>query len=74
MRYDFSNSRDRREAFIARHGALKTDRSSWITHWTDISKHILPRNGRFFSSDRNRTGADRYNKIYVYFKINYHSV
>ena len=64
MRYDFSNSRDRREAFIARHGALKTDRSSWITHWTDISKHILPRNGRFFSSDRNRTGADRYNKIY----------
>ena len=64
MRYDFSNSRDRREAFIARHGALKTDRSSWITHWTDISKHILPRNGRFFSSDRNRTGSDRYNKIY----------
>lgn len=64
MRYDFSNSRDRREAFIARHGALKTDRSSWVTHWTDISKHILPRNGRFFSSDRNRTGADRYNKIY----------
>lgn len=62
--YDFSSDRDKREAFIARHGALKKDRSSWITHWTDLSKHILPRNGRFFTSDRNRTGADRYNKIY----------
>ena len=62
--YDFSNIRDRREAFIARHGALKKERSSWVTHWGDISKHILPRNGRFFITDRNRTGASRYNKIY----------
>ena len=62
--YNFSKVRDRREAFIARHGALKNERSSWITHWSDISKHILPRNGRFFITDRNRTGSDRYNKIY----------
>ena len=62
--YDFSKVRDRREAFLARRGALKTERSSWISHWSDISKHILPRNGRFFISDRNRTGSDRYNKIY----------
>ena len=62
--YDFSDIRDRREAFIARHGALKKERSSWITHWSDISKHVLPRNGRFFVTDRNRTGASRYNKIY----------
>lgn len=62
--YDFSSDREKREAFISRHGSLKTDRSSWITHWTDISKHVLPRNGRFFSTDRNKTGADRYNKIY----------
>jgi len=62
--YDFSNIRDRREAFLARHGALKNERSSWIAHWTDISKHVMPRNGRFFITDRNRTGAERYNKIY----------
>ena len=62
--YDFSKVRDRREAFLARRGALKTERSSWVSHWSDISKHILPRNGRFFISDRNRTGSDRYNKIY----------
>ena len=62
--YDFSNMRDKRTAFLSRNGALKTERSSWRTHWSDISRHLLPRSGRFFLSDRNRTGSDRYNKIY----------
>ena len=62
--FDFSTVADKRKAFLQRHGALKTERSTWRTHWADISTHLLPRNGRFFISDRNRTGADRYNKIY----------
>jgi len=55
---------DRRTAYMRRNGALKTERSTWITHWSDVTKHILPRNGRFFVSDRNRTGRELYNKIY----------
>jgi hypothetical protein len=62
--YDFSDPKQKRTAFLQRHNALKTDRTTWRSHWQDISKHLLPRNGRFFISDRNKTGASRYNKIY----------
>lgn len=47
----------------ARWSALRSERSSWISHWQDISDHILPRSGRFFISDRNR-GTKRHNAIY----------
>ncbi len=46
-----------------RWSALKNERSSWITHWQEISDYILPRSGRFFISDRNR-GEKRHNNIY----------
>ena len=46
-----------------RHNALKTERDSWRAHWSDLSKHMLPRNGRFFIDDRNR-GDRRHNNIY----------
>lgn len=62
--YDFSKVKDRRTAFLARATALRTERTTWRTHWQDLSRHLLPRNGRFFISDRNRGGASRYNKIY----------
>jgi len=62
--YDFNDIREKRTAFLARYGALKSDRSSWITHWRDISTHILPRNFRAFRTDRNRTGQERYNRIF----------
>lgn len=62
--YDFSKIRDKRTAFLSRAGALKTDRSTWRDHWADISRHVLPRSGRFFIGDRNRSGATKYNKIY----------
>lgn len=62
--YDFSDTREKRTAFTRRNTALKTERTTWRTHWADISRHLLPRNGRFFISDRNKTGSDRYNKIY----------
>lgn len=52
-----------RDQFIARWGALTTERSSWISHWREISDNILPRTGRFLASDRNR-GEKRHNTIY----------
>jgi len=62
--YDFSNVKDKRTAFLNRSGALKTERETWRTHWSDVSRHLLPRSGRFFISDRNKTSESRYNKIY----------
>jgi len=52
-----------RTKLLTRWGALKTERASWMAHWMDLSKYILPMNGRFFRSDRNR-GYKRNNLIY----------
>lgn len=38
--------------------ALKTERTSWITQWQDISKVLLPRSGRFLA-DQNNKGDER---------------
>lgn len=43
--------------------ALTNERSSWVTHWSEISQVTLPRSGRFMLSDRN-LGARRHNSIY----------
>lgn len=34
--------------------ALRGERASWMSHWKDINGVLLPRTGRFFSSDVNR--------------------
>lgn len=52
-----------RQKLQARWGALKTERSSWIDHWREISDYMLPRSGRFLVSDRNR-GERKHNRIY----------
>lgn len=46
-----------------RWAALKTERSSWDSHWSEISENLIPRNGRFVASDRNH-GKRKHNKIY----------
>jgi hypothetical protein len=46
-----------------RWGALKQERSSWMGQWMDVSANLLPVNGRYFISDRNR-GFKRFNTIY----------
>lgn len=51
------------DKMIARHVALINERASWMAHWKDISSFLLPRAGRYFSSDRN-LGAKRTNNIY----------
>lgn len=55
---------DRRKAYERRWTNLVTERTTWVTHWRDLSRHILPRNGRFFIGDRNKSGRERYNAIY----------
>ena len=47
----------------ARWEALKKERSSWMSHWSEISDYLLPRSGRFFVEDRNK-GNKRHKNIY----------
>lgn len=53
-----------RDKLLRRWSMLETERSSWTAHWRDLSEHILPRNGRFFISDRNKGNRDRQNRLY----------
>ena len=53
---------NRRQRILARKSGLWTERSSWITHWREISDYQQPRAGRFVVTDRNR-GDKRTNHI-----------
>ena len=53
----------KRSMYLRRWSALKNERSSWFTHWREISDSVMPRQGRFFVSDRN-VGKKRHNNIY----------
>lgn len=52
----------KRDYLNRRLSGLKTERSTFDSHWKDLSEHIQPRRGRFEISDRNR-GEKRHNKI-----------
>ena len=52
-----------RNQLLNRWGMLKRERASWFSHWQEISRNLLPRQGRFFIEDRNR-GERRHNSIY----------
>lgn len=43
-----------REQCAKRWEALKAERSSWMAHWEQISQVLLPRAGRFLTTDNNR--------------------
>ena len=51
-----------RDYFQRRLGSLKKERSSFITHWKELSEFIQPRRGRFSTSDRNK-GDRRHSSI-----------
>lgn len=51
-----------REPLLLELTALKSDRSTWDPHWKDIILHVLPRHGRWTSSDRN-DGRKRHGAI-----------
>lgn len=52
----------RRQQLLNRWEALKTERSSWLSHWQDLSNYVLPRKSRFLLTDRNR-GTKKNDKI-----------
>lgn len=53
---------NRRQRLLARKSALWLERSSWVSHWKDISEYQQPRAGRFVVTDRNK-GDKRSNSI-----------
>lgn len=46
-----------------RYSALKTERSSYDSHWALLAKNILPRSSRFMATDRNQKGGVQHNAI-----------
>jgi hypothetical protein len=49
--------------YLRRSTALTSERSSWITHWQELSDHLLPRGARFHKTDRNK-GTRRHQNIF----------
>jgi len=61
--YPMRTAQEKRTAYLARLSQLRSDRSSWISHWSELGRHILPRAPRFFATDRNRAGDHKYGSI-----------
>lgn len=53
----------RRNQYLQRWTALDNEFSSWRAHYQDIANYVLPRSGRFFTTD-NKQDQSKYNKIY----------
>lgn len=58
-----SQDKTPRDRLYTRWGALKSERSSYMSHWKEISDYLLPRSGRYFIQDHNK-GERRHNNIY----------
>ena len=52
-----------RDKLNRRWASLKSERSSWDSHWLEISQNLMPRSGRFLTTERNR-GEKKHNTIY----------
>jgi hypothetical protein len=52
----------RREELQRRVASLRSERSTWLPQYMELSKFIMPRNGRFMIADHNR-GTRRHNNI-----------
>jgi hypothetical protein len=52
-----------RDTYNKRLSALKSERSSFISHWKDLSDYTAPRRGRFVTTDRNKGGKRHSNII-----------
>lgn len=44
----------KRQAYLTRWQALKSERQTWLDHYRELSDQILPRRSRFLTSDRNK--------------------
>ncbi len=45
---------DPRKKYARRLECLRSERTSWMPHWRDLSSYIQPRSGRFLTTDRNK--------------------
>jgi hypothetical protein len=52
-----------RSKLLQRWTSLQTERSSWISHWRELSDYLMPRSARFYKSDRNK-GTKKHNAIF----------
>lgn len=57
------DKRSHRQRLQERYSALKTERTSWDTHWKEITDYLLPWSGRYFTTDRNK-GNKRGGSVY----------
>ena len=55
--------RSSQDRTLNRWHALRQSRSSWVTHYRELSRYLMPRTGRFLLQDCNR-GERRHNDIY----------
>ena len=55
-------SKKDKQYYLNRLGALDLERSSFVSHWKELSENIEPRSGNFFVQDRN-SGTKRHGKI-----------
>ena len=53
----------KKQHYQQRWSALESERSSWVSHWEELSTQLFPRAGRFSVTDRN-DGKKRHNNIY----------
>ena len=58
-----SPMKGKRGAAYLRYKKLEDDRSSWRSHWIEISDYVLPRRGRYLIESQNSKGRKRNSKI-----------
>lgn len=58
-----ADTRTKLGRYLSRKSALWTARSSWDTHWRELSKYMMPRSGRWTHSTTNR-GDQLHQHIY----------
>ena len=56
-------AKTKRQLLDQRWSQLKDERASWFSHYMEITTYLLPRNGRYFTADRDK-GYRRHNAIY----------
>lgn len=52
-----------RDLVNRRFAALDIERSSWVPHWHDLARFLLPRRGRFFDQKTNDKGRKKHQAI-----------
>ena len=55
--------RGKKSALYRRYTQLEGDRSSWRSHWMEITDYIAPRRGRYLTESQNSKGRKRTTKI-----------